>query len=652
MNNQLIKCIKLNSLLLALTLLVFQHTDAQLPSYLPTNGLVAWYPFNGNLLNGASSNSSATAGSCTLSADRFGNANACFEFDSQLGDYIRITNTSVIAETNRTYSIWFTAPATYQDWYDVLFHADNINGGDIIGIIGGHPNYIADGTSGRCIDNRTGATTISSFNDGNWHNLILVHDYDQSRAVLYIDGNEQASIYNPSAFTAIAPLQSFTLGSATPGLEDGHAVHEGKLDDLAIWNRALSQNEVLQVFQGSSTGSNTGGSSTGSGNASSTPAPPGIPYQAEVRNENGEVLANANVNIRFTLHDLAANGTVSYQETHALTTNELGLFAATIGAGTAVQGTFAGINWAQTTKFLQVEVDAGNGFITMGNQQLMSVPYALYAANGPVGPVGPQGLRGEAGPAGADGQTGAQGEPGVPGIQGADGPQGEIGPSGLNSLIKTTSEPTDANCSKGGVKIETGTDLNSNGILEANEVNTGLTKYVCNGSSSNAQSIADWKLPDGLLNISMINWTLASSTGVSSFNHTPYTVPNGKNLYVRSSTSSQAFNGCNSGIYCNGIQINNSSCGGATNSQIYILPAGSTITYSGGCNNGYGCSDAFATFSGFLVDASVTAIFQTSSIVVPTGQIFVSYSNTSLPSFFTAGQSVPANTNGYLISVQ
>jgi hypothetical protein len=109
------------------------------------------------------------------------------------------------------------------------------------------------------------------------------------------------------------------------------------------------------------------------------------------------------VNIRFTLHELAANGTISYQETHALTTNELGLFAATIGAGSATQGTFASINWAQTTKFLKVEVDTGNGWITMGNQQLMSVPYAMYAANGPAGPQGPQG------PAGAEGQPGASG---------------------------------------------------------------------------------------------------------------------------------------------------------------------------------------------------------------------------------------------------
>jgi hypothetical protein len=45
-------------------------------------------------------------------------------------------------------------------------------------------------------------------------------------------------------------------------------------------------------------------------------------------------------------------------------------------------------------------------------------------------------------------------------------------------------------------------------------------------------------------------------------------------------------------------------------------------------------------------------LIKTSSIVVPANQIFVAYSNTSLPSFYTAGQSVPANLNGYLISVQ
>ena len=205
---------------------------------------------------------------------------------------------------------------------------------------------------------------------------------------MYINGELISSLTSPLTDNVNANLIVGNSGTCNGFI--------GKLDDIAIYNRALSAAEVTALY--TATPTNTGGGTT------STTAPPGIPYQAEVRNENGEVLANANVNVRFTLHELTANGTVSYQETHALTTNELGLFAATIGSGTATQSTFAGINWAQTTKFLQVEVDAGNGYITMGNQQLMSVPYALYAANGPAGPQGPAGADGQQGPPGSNGQ--------------------------------------------------------------------------------------------------------------------------------------------------------------------------------------------------------------------------------------------------------
>ena len=282
-------------------------------------------------------------------------------------------------------------------------------------------------------------------------------------------------------------------------------------------------------------------------------APPGIPYQAIARNANGTPYVNANLTVRFSLHEQTATGTVSYSETNNLQTNDLGLFSTTFGSGTPITGTFAGINWAQTSKFLQVEINLEGAWVDMGTQQLMSVPYAMFAGS----------------------------------VQ-----------------------------------------------------------------SISAKNIADWKLPDGFMNISMVNWTLATTTSTSSYISTPYTVPFGKNLYLRSVTSSPAYYGCNPGVYCNGIQINAAGCGGSTTSQIYILPQGSEIGFNGGCNFGYGCAGPFASMSGFLVDAGVTAVFQTSSILVPAGQIFVVYSTASIPSFYTEGQNVPANTNGYLLAVQ
>jgi len=110
-------------------------------------------------------------------------------------------------------------------------------------------------------------------------------------------------------------------------------------------------------------------------------APPGIPYQAIARNANGTPFVNAALSVRFSLREQTANGMVSYAESHNLQTNDLGLFSTTFGGGAASTGAFTAINWAQTTKFLQVEINLGSGWVDVGTQQLMSVPYALFAGS-------------------------------------------------------------------------------------------------------------------------------------------------------------------------------------------------------------------------------------------------------------------------------
>ena len=85
------------------------------------------------------------------------------------------------------------------------------------------------------------------------------------------------------------------------------------------------------------------------------------------------------MNVRFSLHEGAVDGAVSYSETHTLTTNSIGLFNTVFGNGTPEQSAFDSINWAATTKFLQVEIDLGDGYVDMGTQQMMSVPFAFQA---------------------------------------------------------------------------------------------------------------------------------------------------------------------------------------------------------------------------------------------------------------------------------
>ena len=65
--------------------------------------------------------------------------------------------------------------------------------------------------------------------------------------------------------------------------------------------------------------------------------------------------------------------------------------------------------------------------------------------------------------------------------EGATGPQGEQGDSGRAALMVSKDEPKGAHCENGGIQIESGVDLNSDGILSADEVTA--TKYVCHGDA-------------------------------------------------------------------------------------------------------------------------------------------------------------------------
>ena len=56
------------------------------------------------------------------------------------------------------------------------------------------------------------------------------------------------------------------------------------------------------------------------------------------------------------------------------------------------------------------------------------------------------------------------------------------GSAGLTTLIRTSVESPGANCATGGMKAEFGLDANGNGVLDGNEVNAAMTRYVCNGA--------------------------------------------------------------------------------------------------------------------------------------------------------------------------
>lgn len=104
-------------------------------------------------------------------------------------------------------------------------------------------------------------------------------------------------------------------------------------------------------------------------------------YQAVVRDNSGEVVANQNVSFRISVLQGSESGTNIYAETHTIITNAYGLVNLKIGEGTPVSGVFSPDGWGATSHFLKVEIDpaGGSAFALLGTSELLSVPYAFHA---------------------------------------------------------------------------------------------------------------------------------------------------------------------------------------------------------------------------------------------------------------------------------
>ena len=235
--------------LTSLTLLFATAAQAQVPSYVPTNGLVGYWPFNGNANDESGNGNNGTVNGATLAADRFGNANSAYSFDG-VGNYIGNSSNNLPSST-RSISVWF--------------FANNLDGGPAILGYGGStcgtsffiainqpplPNQIIN--QGHCLaDNLTSTYTVSPIND--WYHLVITSD--NNGTTHYLNGNliSSNSIFISNTYTL---NKDFAIGTNVnpngimPYVDGNQTWWNGSLDDIGIWNRALTADEVLALYNG------------------------------------------------------------------------------------------------------------------------------------------------------------------------------------------------------------------------------------------------------------------------------------------------------------------------------------------------------------------------------------------------------------------
>ena len=112
-------------------------------------------------------------------------------------------------------------------------------------------------------------------------------------------------------------------------------------------------------------------------------SPNKMSYQAVIRNASNNLVTSTAVAMQISILQGSTGGSAVYVETQTPTTNFNGLVNIEIGGGTVVSGNFSTINWANGPYFIETKTDpaGGTNYTITGTSQLLSVPYALYAAN-------------------------------------------------------------------------------------------------------------------------------------------------------------------------------------------------------------------------------------------------------------------------------
>ena len=226
------KAIKGTLGIITLTLALGVSTQAQ--TFL-TNGLVAYYPFNGNANDAAGTNNGTVYGA-TLTPDRFGNPNRAYSFN---GTSARIVTAAPLpAMQSASASCWINVPAFPVVW-DYIF-----NEGSLI------PQHVFDLTL------NYGQISMNTVDTANlMANLpLLTNTWFQVVCVANNDNTNRLSIWvNGQLVGTAASLGSANGGDTFPlyigcrAVYDDYSFH-GALDDLRFYNRALSDAEVQQLY--------------------------------------------------------------------------------------------------------------------------------------------------------------------------------------------------------------------------------------------------------------------------------------------------------------------------------------------------------------------------------------------------------------------
>jgi len=231
----------MKKLLLFLALVLTLNAYSQVPPYVPVNGLVGWWPFNGNANDESGNGINGTVNGATLTTDRFGIPNAAYSFNG-FTNKILLDNSSLLdIRGSISISLWFkkdTAVArtllyrgdvqAAHDPYDVYFDSTNIK----------YRRDVGTGNTTKEID-----YPAATFDTLLWYHIVSTYDSITGVMSIYKNGVLANQHVLPANMNYVTSDKRTEIGTI-----DNFPGFQGKIDDIGIWNRVLTPMEVQELY--------------------------------------------------------------------------------------------------------------------------------------------------------------------------------------------------------------------------------------------------------------------------------------------------------------------------------------------------------------------------------------------------------------------
>ena len=222
----------------------------QVPGYVPADGLEAWYPLDGNA-DDASGN--LNQGSLTMvvgAENRFGQESSALFFDSGSNGYVEIPSLNASQYYPVTYSMWVKAlelPISEGFNFGALIGRNKryVQSCGAFGVVNINSDLSLQIWRGGVFGGDPPLYPISADLLSERRHLALTMNDNQAWEI-YVDGYIVAS---GIAEGEMSYSGSFRIGSVENDDGDGDLSWDGWIDDVGIWDRALSAEEVLSLYQ-------------------------------------------------------------------------------------------------------------------------------------------------------------------------------------------------------------------------------------------------------------------------------------------------------------------------------------------------------------------------------------------------------------------